>query len=96
MSPVHQVWPNHFARQNERAKKTRQTEEEVGRQHQRVDSPGVRLVPGSSGERGKMEGTGCKVICGALATLAFKGWVKVKVKMTGYCEECDREFRRSQ
>ena len=72
-SPVHQVWPNHLARHSEREKKTRQTEEEVGRQHQRVDSPGVRKVPGSSGERSKMEKTGCKVICGALATLAFKG-----------------------
>ena len=28
---------NHFARQNERRKKTRQTEEEVGRQHQGLD-----------------------------------------------------------
>ena len=40
-------------------KKTRQTEEEVGRQHQRVDRPGVRQVPEGSGERGKMEETGC-------------------------------------
>ena len=34
MSPVHQVWPNNFTRHSERGKKTRQTEEEVGRQHQ--------------------------------------------------------------
>ena len=45
--------PNHLARQNERGKKTRQTEEEVGRQHQGMDRPGVRRVQESSGERGK-------------------------------------------
>ena len=54
-------------------KKTRQTEEEVGRQHQRVDRPGVRQVPEGSGERGKMEKTGCEIICGAPTTLAVKG-----------------------
>ena len=36
---------NHFARHSERGKKTRQTEEEVGRQHQGMDGPGVRQVP---------------------------------------------------
>ena len=30
---------NHFARHSERGKKTRQTEEEVGRQHQAMDRP---------------------------------------------------------
>ena len=33
---------NHLARHSERGKKTRQTEEEVGRQHQGMDRPGVR------------------------------------------------------
>ena len=37
----------------ERGKKTRQTEEEVGRQHQGMDRPGVRPVPESSGEQEK-------------------------------------------
>ena len=37
MSPVHQVWSNHFARHSERGKKTRQTEEEVGRQYQGME-----------------------------------------------------------
>ena len=36
---------NHLARHNERKKKTKQTEEEVGRQHQGMDRPGVRQVP---------------------------------------------------
>ena len=51
----------------------RQTEEEVGRQHQGVDWPGVRQVPEGSGEQGKMEETGCEVICGAPTTPAAKG-----------------------
>ena len=54
-------------------KTTRQAEEEVGRQHQGMDRPGVKQVPEGSGERGKMEKTGCKIICGAPTPLAVKG-----------------------
>ena len=44
---------NHLARHSEREKKTRQTEEEVERQHQRMDWLGVRQVPEGSGEQEK-------------------------------------------
>ena len=54
-------------------KKTRQTEEEVGRQHQGMTKPGLRQVPEGSGEQEKLEGTGCEIICGAPTTLAVKG-----------------------
>ena len=54
-------------------KKTRQTEEEVGRQHQEMDRPEVRQFPEGSGEQGKMEETCCEIICGAATTLAVKG-----------------------
>ena len=50
---------NHLARHSERGKKTRQTEEEVGRQRSGMDWPGVRQVPEGSGEQEKMEETGC-------------------------------------
>ena len=63
---------NHLAI-SKRGKKTRQTEEEVGRQHQGMDRPGVRQVPEGRGEQGKMEETGCEMICGAPTTLAVKG-----------------------
>ena len=63
---------NHLARHSERERKTRQTDEEVGRQRQGMDRPGVRQVPEGSGEQGKMEKTGCKIICGAPTTLAIK------------------------
>ena len=53
-------------------KKTRQTEEEAGRQRQGMDMPGVRQVPEGSGEQGKMEKTGRKIICGAPTTPAVK------------------------
>ena len=66
---------NHLARHSERGKKTRQTEEEVGRQ-QGLDRPGVRQVPEGSGEQGKMEKTGCK-ICGAPINLAVKGLMMI-------------------
>ena len=52
---------------------TRQTEEEVGRQHHGMDRPGVRQVPEDSGEQGKMGETGCGIICGAPTTLVVKG-----------------------
>ena len=44
---------NHLARHSERGKKTRQTEEEVGRQHQGMDRPGVWQVPEGSKEQKK-------------------------------------------
>ena len=55
---------NHIARQSERGKKTKQTEEEVGRQHQGMDRPVVRQVPEGRGEQTRKEKTGCEVICG--------------------------------
>ena len=63
----------HLARHSERGKKTRQTEEEVGRQHQGMDKPGVHHVPEGGGEQGKMEETGCELIRGAPTTIAVKG-----------------------
>ena len=64
---------NHLARHSERGKKTRQTEEEVGRQHQGMDRPGVRQVPEGSGEQRKMEETGRDIVCDASTTPAVKG-----------------------
>ena len=46
--------PNHLARHSERGKKTRKTEEEVGRQYRGMDRTGVRQVPEGSGERRKI------------------------------------------
>ena len=60
---------NHLSRHSERGKKTRQIEEEVGRQHQRMDRPEVCQVPEGSGEQRKIEETGCEVICVAPVTL---------------------------
>ena len=54
---------NHLAGHSERGKKTRQTEEEVGRQHQGMERPEVRQVPEGSGEQGKVEETGWNIIC---------------------------------
>ena len=48
-------------------------EEEVGRQHQKLDRPGVREVPERNGEQRIMEETGGEVISGAPTTLAVNG-----------------------
>ena len=72
---------NHLARHSERKKKTRQTEEEVGRQHQGMERPRVQQVPEGSGEQGLMEKTGCRIICGAPTTLIVKGLMKMMMMM---------------
>ena len=63
---------NHLARHSERGKKTRQTEEEVGRQHHGIDRPGVLPSPRGQWRTRKMEETGCEIICGAPTTLVVK------------------------
>ena len=89
---------NHLARLSERGKKTRQTEEEVGRQHQGIDRPGVRQVPEGSGEHGKMEKSGCKIICGAPTTLAVEGlmmMMMIAVHTYTFCWCIHKECRLS-
>ena len=46
--------------------------------------PGVRQVPEGSGEQGKMEKTGRKIICGAPTTLAVK---ELMMMMMNYIDE---------
>ena len=46
-----------------------------------MDVPGVRQVPEGSGEEGKMEKTGCKIIYGAPTTLAVKGLMIMMMMM---------------
>ena len=70
---------NHLARHSERGKKTSQTEEAVGRQHQGMDRPGLCRVPGGSEELRKMEETGCEATRGSPTTPVVKGLVKVKL-----------------
>ena len=54
---------NHFVSHSRRGK-TRWTKKAVGRQHPRMDNAGVWQVPEGSGEQGKLEKTGCKIISG--------------------------------
>ena len=51
---------NHLARHSERGKKTRRTKEEVGRQHQGMDRPGVQQVPEGSENRENRRKLGVK------------------------------------
>ena len=72
---------NHLPRHSGRGKKTKQTEEEVGRQHHGMDRPGVRQVPDCSGVQGEMEKKGCKITCGAPTTLAVKALMMMMMTM---------------
>ena len=82
---------NHLARHSERGKKTRQTEEEVGRQTsgngQAWSSPSFR----GQWRTGKMEETGCEIICDAPVTLAVKGLMMMMMMMM-MTKECYRPF----
>ena len=49
-----------------------------------MDRPGVRQVPESSGEQGKMEETGYKIICGGPTTLAAKGLMMIMMMNTNF------------
>ena len=42
-------------------------------QHYAMDRPGVCQVSEGSGKQGKMEETGCEIVCGAPTILAVKG-----------------------
>ena len=54
----------------------------MGRQHQGMERLGVRQVPEGSGEQGKIEETGCKIICGAPTALAVKRLMMMMMMMT--------------
>ena len=64
---------NHLVRPSEKGKATTQTNEEVNRQHQGIDRCGVKQSRADIEEQVKLEGTGCKVICGATYKLGLKG-----------------------
>ena len=84
-------WYGHVSRSSDLAKTTLQgtakggrrqgREKKVGRLHQGMDRPRVRQVPEGSEEQGKMEETGCKIICGAPTTRAVKGLMMMMMMM---------------
>ena len=49
--PFNRSGQNNLARHSEKGQKTRQIEEQMERQHQGMDRPGVRQVPEGSGKR---------------------------------------------
>ena len=51
------------------------------RQHQEMDRPGVRQIPEGSGGQGKMQESGCEIICGAPTTFTVRVKKQVKVML---------------
>ena len=76
---------NRLARHSERGKKTRQTEEEVGRQYQGIDRSGVRQVLEGKWRTGKNGENSCKIIFGAPPTLAVKGLMTMMYSRWSLC-----------
>ena len=72
VSPFIRSGENHLAKHGEKGKKTRQTEVEVGSIR---DWTGLEFgrCQRAVKNRGKMEETGCEMICGAPTTFAVKG-----------------------
>ena len=54
----------------------------MGRQHQGMERLGVLQVQEGSGEPGKMEKSGCKIVCGAPTALAVKGVMMMMMTMS--------------
>ena len=76
------VWPHdkilwhgedNSAGNNERSKKERKTEEEMGRYHQGMDGNGVWRFPEGNGRQERVERNCCNVICAAPTTSKVKG-----------------------
>ena len=71
MSPVHRVWPKPSCNAQRKGEEDK-ADKDAGREHQEMDRPGARQVSEDSEEQGKIEDTGCEIICGAQMTLAIK------------------------
>ena len=77
--PLIRSGQNHLARHSERGKKTRQTEEGSG--GKATSGNGQAWSPRGQRRTGKMEKTGCKIICGASTTFAVKGLTMMMMMM---------------
>ena len=78
MFPVHQVWPKPSCKAQLKGEEDKADRERGGKTTSRN---GVRHVPEGSREQGKMEKTGCNVICGAPMTFAVKGLMMMMMIM---------------
>ena len=75
MNSVHQDWPKPSCKAQRKGEEDKADRRRGGKTTSGNGQawPGVRLVPEGSGEPGRMEKTGCEIICGGPATLAVKG-----------------------
>ena len=81
MFPVHQVWPKPSCRAQWKGEEHKA---DRGRGGKTISGNGQAWTEGS-GEQGKMEQTGCKIICGAPMILAVKGLMMIMMMMIILC-----------
>ena len=73
MFPVHQVWPKPSCKPQWKGEEDKADRGRGGKTTSGNGQAWSSAVPEGSGEQGKMEKTGCKIIFGAPTTLAVKG-----------------------
>ena len=72
MSPVYQVWPKPSCKAQCKGEEDKADRGRGEKTTSGMFRPGVRKVPEGSGEQGKMEKTGCEIICGAPTTWRYE------------------------
>ena len=73
MSPVYRVRPKPSCKAQRKGEEDRADRRRGGKTTSGNGQAGIHQVLEGGGEQGKMEGTGCEIICDAPATLAVKG-----------------------
>ena len=81
MFPIHQVWPKPSCKAQWKGEEDKA---DTGRGGKKTSGPAVQQVPEGSGEQGKMEKTGCKIICGAPTTLVIKGLMMMMINIAAF------------
>ena len=80
MFPVHQVWPKPSCKAQWRGEEDKADRGRGGKTTSGNGQAWSSASPRGSGEQGKMEKAGCKIICGAPTTLAVKGLMMMIMK----------------
>ena len=96
MFPIHQVWPKPSCKAQWKGEEDKEDRGRGGRTTSRNGQAWSSASPRGRGEQGKMEKTGCKIICGAPTTLAVKGLMMMMMIHPSGTIWQDKLFRRTE